>query len=313
MLRRCCWSATTSWPRRARCSSDARRERGRLLLVEGAPGLGKSALIQHVVEAARSGGFRVLSASGRELERGLGWGVARTLFELAADDALLDGPAASARVLFASEPDGRSASDVSFGIMHGLFWLAVRLAEPAPLLLVVDDAHWADEPSLRFLAYLAGRVRELPLALLVAARPGAGGLVDHLEGTVCEPAPLSDAAVAELIRARVPGADDELCRRCAELTAGQPAGRARAGRGDRRRGRPRRVRGAGGTLALALRAAPDRRAGAGGGCPGGRRRRVRARRAAASGRGAGRTAPDGGPRRRRRAGRRRRASTPATP
>ena len=67
--------------------------------------------------------------------------------------------------------------------MHGLYWLAVRLAAREPLLVVVDDAHWADEPSLRFLAYLAGRVGEQPVAVLVATRPGAGGLVAHLERT----------------------------------------------------------------------------------------------------------------------------------
>ena len=55
--------------------------------------------------------------------------------------------------------------------MHGLYWLTANLAERGPLLLAVDDAQWADEPSLRFAVYLARRVRELPVALLLATRP----------------------------------------------------------------------------------------------------------------------------------------------
>ena len=49
--------------------------------MEAPPGLGKSTLAEHVVAQARADGFLALSAAGRELERGLGWGVARSLFE----------------------------------------------------------------------------------------------------------------------------------------------------------------------------------------------------------------------------------------
>ena len=47
-----------------------------------------------------------------------------------------------------------------------------NLAASRPLLIVVDDAHWADEPSLRWLAYLAPRLEGLAAGLLVALRPG---------------------------------------------------------------------------------------------------------------------------------------------
>ena len=135
---------------------DAHRQRGRLLLIEAPPGLGKSTLVDHIGALADAEGLRVLKAAGHELERGLGWGVARSLFEpwlfaaTPADrDELLSGPAASARILFEADADAdpRPASEVSFGILHGLYWVALRLAEATPLLIVVDDAHWADEPS----------------------------------------------------------------------------------------------------------------------------------------------------------------------
>ena len=218
---------------------DVRAERGRMLLVEAPAGLGKSALIEQVREMARRD-FTVLSATGSEMEQPLGWGVARSLFERwllrLPDDVradLLTGPAASASLLFA--PAGGSvtlpAADASFAILHGLYWLAVRAAEARPIVLVVDDAHWADEPSLRLFTYLLGRIRDQPIGILLAARSGeagAGELLAHLAAepdvTVCEPAPLSAAAITTLIQEQLPDAEATFCRRCHELTAGNPLG-----------------------------------------------------------------------------------------
>jgi DNA-binding CsgD family transcriptional regulator len=197
--------------------------RGAAIVLEAPPGLGKSALASQVAADAGGQGFTVLRAAGHELERGLGWGVARSLFEpwLYADPRrreLLDGPAAPALALF--EPTvaaGDPAHDVSFGILHGLYWLAVRIAELGPLLLVVDDAHWADEPSLRFVHYLQARAAEHPIALLVGTRGDLG--LSH--AVVHDLAPLSPDAVAQLVRRGV-DADDELCRRCFALSRGNP-------------------------------------------------------------------------------------------
>ena len=63
-------------------------------------------------------------------------------------------------------------NDVAYASMHGLYWLVANLAARQPLLLAVDDAHWADAPSLRWLAHLAARVEHLPVALLLAVRDG---------------------------------------------------------------------------------------------------------------------------------------------
>ena len=218
---------------------DVGAERGRVLLIEAPAGLGKSALIDRVRVMAH-GEFNVLSAGGSEMEQELGWGVARSLFEpwlLRLPDhertSLLSGPAASASLLFG--PIGEAArlppSDAGFAILHGLYWCAVRAAEAQPTLLIVDDAHWADEPSLRLLTYLVGRIRDQPIGVLIAARsgePGAAGLLAHLAGerdvTICEPAPLSVAAITTLIQEQLPEVDPCFCERCWELTAGNPLG-----------------------------------------------------------------------------------------
>jgi hypothetical protein len=61
-------------------------------------------------------------------------------------------------------------------ILHGLYWLTVGIAERAPLLLAVNDLQWADQPSLRFVAYLARRLEGLPVLLSLAVRePRSGG------------------------------------------------------------------------------------------------------------------------------------------
>jgi DNA-binding CsgD family transcriptional regulator len=95
-------------------------------------------------------------------------------------------------------------------VLHGLFWLVSNLAESSPLLLAVDDAHWADHRSLRFLAYLARRLNDLPVLLIVALRstePGGQSellrlLTEDPASGVITPAPLSEAAVGRLLTDR---------------------------------------------------------------------------------------------------------------
>ena len=55
-------------------------------------------------------------------------------------------------------------------MLHGLYWLLNNLADAAPLVLAVDDLHWADAESLRFLDYLAPRLDGLRCVVLRLAR-----------------------------------------------------------------------------------------------------------------------------------------------
>jgi predicted ATPase len=61
--------------------------------------------------------------------------------------------------------------DPSFALLHGLYWLCANLGRRSPLLLCIDDVHWADQASLRFLNYLGRRLEELPIVVVAAARP----------------------------------------------------------------------------------------------------------------------------------------------
>ena len=179
----------------------------------------------------------MLRARGSELEAGFAFGVVRQLFErrLAGvedgeRDELLTGPAAAARPLLADAPGESSPDDTSFAVLHGLYWLTANLAARRFLVIAVDDAHWADRPSLRWLAYLAPRLEGLPLALMVALRPaepasGDDALLAVRAGasTVARPRLLSDAAVADVARATLGGqASDDLCTALTRASGGNP-------------------------------------------------------------------------------------------
>jgi DNA-binding CsgD family transcriptional regulator/tetratricopeptide (TPR) repeat protein len=212
---------------------------GVLLAVEGPAGAGKTRLLGAAALTGQAREMLVLEASGSELERELGFGVVRSLFEGVLADAgaarrrsLLSGAAALARpVVWPSGADVLAAvSAEPASVVHGLFWLVSNLAERDPLMLVVDDTHWADLPSLRFLTYLARRRGGLALMLVVAMRPrepdGQGELVSALSadpaGEVLSPAPLSEGAVRLLIGERFGSAAREFVAACHAATGGNP-------------------------------------------------------------------------------------------
>jgi DNA-binding CsgD family transcriptional regulator len=210
---------------------------GAVFVVEGGAGIGKTSLLDAVCARARDTGCAVLRARGSELETAFAFGVVRQLFErrVAGADAnerqeLLAGPAAALRPLLRfGKPFEAAAGDMSFVVLHGLYWLAVNLASICPLVIVVDDVHWADQPSRRWLAYLAPRVEGLAVSLLVALRPTepASGEVPLLAlraeaEAVVRLRPLSAGAVAAIVRDTVGEASDELCIAVARASGGNP-------------------------------------------------------------------------------------------
>src|SRR4051794_23175536 len=170
---------------------DARAGRGRLVVVEARAGCGKSTLLAALADRAAESGMRVLDARGGELERGFAFGTVRQVFERAIADAsaeerdgLLAGAAAPAAAILAS--DGAARGEPGLGTLHAIYWLATNLSLDQPLMIAVDDLHWADDPSLQALDYLARRVAEIPVTLVVTLRPAEPGasheLLDPLRG-----------------------------------------------------------------------------------------------------------------------------------
>ena len=228
-------------------------DHGGVMVVEGRAGIGKTALLEAAGRRAAGLGRLVLRARGSEIEAGFAFGVVRQLFERrlasaedSGRDALLAGPAGALRPLLAGETVEASAFDTSFAVLHGLYWLAVNLGERGPLLIAVDDAHWSDEPSLRWLAHLAPRLDGPALALLVVLRPAPPGLPGAwLEAllaaarTVVRPELLSAGAVAAVVRGALgTGVTDELCAAVSAASGGNPLYLAELLRVAQSEGRP---------------------------------------------------------------------------
>jgi DNA-binding CsgD family transcriptional regulator len=188
-----------------------------VVVIEGPPGVGKTRLIASARGIAADQRLASLVARGGRLEREFGFGVARQLFEqqvasLSPTDRAraLDGAAALAGPLLGlaaagGDPHPGSLPDPEFAALHGLYWLSANLAAHTPLVLAIDDAQWADQPSLRYLAYLAHRIDELAVLLVLAVRTGEPDAPNELLGPLAtgaarlRPRPLSEAGTGRLV------------------------------------------------------------------------------------------------------------------
>jgi DNA-binding CsgD family transcriptional regulator len=209
------------------------RGHGGVLVIQGAAGIGKTALLQALCERAVSQGAQTLTARASELERDFGFGIVRQLLErhvVHTDDSerreLLAGAARLAGPVLGL---GGTVGD-SFAALHGLYWLVANLADQAPVVLAVDDLHWADEPSLRWLIYVCHRLEGLPVLVVATTRsprPGYPQLLKELvtvpDGQILSPGPLSEPAVGQLLHEGL-GAqpDPAFVSACAKASGGNP-------------------------------------------------------------------------------------------
>jgi DNA-binding CsgD family transcriptional regulator len=215
----------------------ARAGDGHVLLVEGHAGIGKSALLDATVQRARAGGLTVLRARASELEADFAFGVALQLFEpLLAGvddetrDRLLTGSAALAGPLLERPMSwsGDEGDDRAYSVIHGLFWLLANLAESGPVLIAIDDAHWADRTSLRLVNYLLQRLDAMSVAIVLARRLGEPGAPDDLLGQIAahgasqpvRPRALSRDGARAFVAAALPAADEEFTDACWRMTEG---------------------------------------------------------------------------------------------
>lgn len=192
---------------------------GTPLLLSGEPGVGKTALLASACRHAIDEGFRVLSAQGSEFEANIGYSSLQQL--------LLHACLAAGR-----EPDDRlTALRIVLGIDSGgqppvdrvadsVASLLTALAREHPVLIAIDDAHWADRSSSEVLARIVTRrlTGNAPVGLLSTARVRPdGGLIALPYLTVLPVNPLSDSASEELLLRSCPALAGD--RRSAVLAA----------------------------------------------------------------------------------------------
>jgi DNA-binding CsgD family transcriptional regulator len=212
---------------------------GGLAVVEAAAGLGKTRLLRVARERGVAAGMRVLPARGTELERDFPFALARQLFELPlatrderAREALFEDAAGAARgaLGFARDDAPTEPPAETFAVLHGLYWLSATLAEQQPLLLAIDDAHWADAASLDFVRFLVPRLEELPILLMLACRPDETGADTSLARIATDPlarrlmpGALSPRAATALLADELDQAPEAaFAATCHEVSGGNP-------------------------------------------------------------------------------------------
>ncbi|MFF3905649.1 ATP-binding protein [Streptomyces sp. NPDC001848] len=213
--------------------------RGGLLAFTGSAGMGKTTLLARARARAVAHGCTVLSGKGGENEQGLAFRVVRQLLQPVL--ATMDGT--DRRELLGSWYDIVAAAlgleaecavpvpDPTV-VRDGLDWVMTRLTVlKAPVVLLLDDMHWADDESLSWLASFAPRAEDLPLLIVVGYRPdelppGAtnfGSLAERHGDRPYTLAPLTAEGVARILRDELgEGAEDTFCDECRQITGGSP-------------------------------------------------------------------------------------------
>ena len=171
----------------------ARSGRGGALLISGQAGMGKTAVLDHVRGLAAPS-MRIGAARGHTLEELLGFGVLGEAIAAAGGPLLAD-------------PDDAGGP----GARAHLFRAVLRWLETAgPVLLAVDDLHWADRDSLSFLSFLCRRLGDRAAAVVATLRPwppAAEELCTSLAGEGCAEVerlePLTPAGAALFLADRV--------------------------------------------------------------------------------------------------------------
>ncbi|MFI5528214.1 AAA family ATPase [Kitasatospora sp. NPDC051853] len=132
---------------------DALRGRGRIALVSGTVGVGKTALLDVFTERAADLGAVALTAVASAAEGDVPFGVLGQLLHSA---PLTEAERAEAERLLAPAAAGEPLGHPT---VNGLCLLLLGLAERQPVAVVVDDVHEADQASLAVLAHLSRRLR----------------------------------------------------------------------------------------------------------------------------------------------------------
>ncbi|WP_347231752.1 ATP-binding protein [Streptomyces malaysiensis] len=212
---------------------------GGVIAFEGPGGVGKTALLGEARRRAVARGCTVLRARGGEHEQGAAFHVVRQLFQpvLAATGEdehrrILGGWYDIVAPAVGLVVSGSGGAPDPQGVRDGLDWLVTRFTvEHAPVVMILDDVHWADPESLDWLTRFASRTADLPLLLAVGYRPedltadvaAIRALVERQGARPHVLAPLTPGGVGRIVR-EVLGdhADEAFCRECWAMTGGNP-------------------------------------------------------------------------------------------
>ena len=194
---------------------------GGTLLLSGDPGVGKTALLNAVADAASATGAMVLRVASVEFEGDISYaGLNQALFPLLDDVGELG--AAHRDALWVALGFGAGPAPDRLLVSSAAVALLRHVAARVPLLLTVDDLPWIDRASAGVLSFAARRLAGSRVGLLVAYRTGAPSWFDRAGLPDFQLKPLADEAAAELVAARFPDLDPRVRSRVLSAAQGNP-------------------------------------------------------------------------------------------
>ncbi|MFF7248304.1 ATP-binding protein [Embleya sp. NPDC008237] len=212
---------------------------GRVAVVTGQAGMGKSAVLEWARHTAESEGFTSLHVIGYDLEKVRVYGLVKRLFKdlsTLAPEARKErlgewhgilGPIFGGPRQPGEAPDTEDVLSALDAVVRGY------VRERAPLIMVIDDAHWGDPPSMEWLAQFTIKVRDFPILIVVSYRPDeyvpalepSLRTLDHVAGrTATRLTALGLESTAAVVRHRFPDrpVDDAFAEHCHHCCGGEP-------------------------------------------------------------------------------------------
>jgi hypothetical protein len=193
---------------------------GAALVLSGAPGIGKTVLLDAAESTATASGMRVLRATGAEFETDLSFAGLHHLWLplLSATNGLSTTQTQALRIALGfgagPRPDGSVVCDATLALLQ-------HAALTQPVLVITDDLQWLDRDSLAVLSYLAGHA--VPgVGLLSAMRSGPDSLMGHVQMPNHVLQPISEDSAAALLDSRFPALTPHVRRRLISEAEGNP-------------------------------------------------------------------------------------------
>ncbi len=200
---------------------------GRTCLVTGEAGIGKTRLLHELLERAQGYDCHILSGKAQEYDHGIAHSSLRDILASTADDDINESCGADLgeliRALDSAVLGQPSAPEQAVRVQPATLLMRKflnSLCLDKPTVVTLDDAHLADDETLVALSFAARHLSEWPLLLVFTTRldkwlPGTrfastvGRLIDSLQGTVIQLAPLDADDTAALVAADLSGRPDE--------------------------------------------------------------------------------------------------------
>ena len=200
---------------------DAVGDHGQALVLRGEPGIGKSRLLSVAELTARERGMTVLTATGVQSEAHLPFAGLHQLLR-PVRERVVELPQIQRDALDAAFGLTREEAPEHYRIAMASLDLLSDIAGDAPLLLVVEDAHWLDPPTADVLAFVARRIESDPVVLLAAARDGYPSALTDAGLPEYALVGLDDTTAAALLDAAAPDLPLTARNRVLREAAGNP-------------------------------------------------------------------------------------------